>query len=334
MNYKICVIKGDGIGPDVIDSALEVLNAVGFEAEYTEAEAGFACYKKHGTNLPKETLEKVKESDATLFGAITTPTDNPKIKSAIVQMRQELDLYANLRPAKSYEGTPFVKEMDMFIVRENTEGMYSGIEERNGDRATATRVVTKEASAKIVRYGFNLAKELGEKKLTIVHKSNIMKLTCGLFKETAEEVAKEFSGIELEEVLVDAMAMRLVKHPENFRVIVTTNLFGDILSDEATQIAGGLGLAASGNIGEENAIFEPVHGSAPKYAGKNIANPLACVLSAKMMLEWLGEKEKAKKIQNTIEELLREQKVLSKDLGGTASTTEVTKELVKKLEEK
>ncbi|MDO8627727.1 MAG: isocitrate/isopropylmalate family dehydrogenase, partial [Candidatus Diapherotrites archaeon] len=216
-------------------------------------------------------------------------------------------------------------------VRENTEGMYSGIEKEFPDHVEAIRVISRKGCERILEFGFSLAKDLGEKKVTIVHKANILRKSCGLFRDIAFEVQKKFPGIEIEEVLVDAMAMRLVKHPENFKVIVTTNLFGDILSDEAVQLAGGLGLAPSANIGKTNAVFEPIHGSAPKYAGKGIANPIACILAGKMMLEYLGGKKLAEKISNAVHKTLQEGKFLPQDLNGKSSTKEVTNAIISNL---
>ncbi len=325
--HKIAIIKGDGIGPEVMDSALQVLDSVNFKADFVEAEAGYECFKKHGTPLPKKTIDAVKNSDSCLFGAVTTPPEIKNYKSAIVSLRQELDLFANLRPAKSYPGTDFVKEMDLFIVRENTEGMYVGIEKEFEDRVEATRIVSKKGSERILRFGFDLAKKLGEKKITIVTKANILRKSDGLFRKIAFDLGKEL-GLNVEEFFVDAMAMNLIKNPEKFKVIVTTNLFGDILSDEAVELAGSIGLAASGNIGLNNSVFEPVHGSAPDIAGKEIANPIACILAAKMMLEHLNEKEKAMQINNAVQTFLKNGKNLPKDLQGNATTKQVTEELI------
>jgi len=265
-----------------------------------------------------------READAVLFGAVTTPPDIPNYKSAIVTLRQELDLYANLRPVRSLGVPGFRQGIDLVIVRENTEGLYSGQEEDLGDVAIAKRVISRRGSARIARAAFDLARREGRPRVTIVHKANVLRLTCGLFRRTAFEIAQDYPGITADEMLVDSMAMRLIKDPEKFSVIVTTNLFGDILSDEAAMLVGGLGLAAAGNIGERGAIFEPVHGSAPDIAGQGIANPLAAILAAAMMLSYLGEPEAAERVNQAVAKTIRSG-VLSPDLGGTATTGEVTR---------
>lgn len=332
--YKIAVIGGDGIGPEVTSAALDVLTALGLNAEYITAKAGLECWKKDKTTISKETIETVRMSDACLFGANTTPVGDPNCKSAIVTLRKELDLYVCLRPLKTFEGipSPINKKFNLNIVRENTEGLYSGFEGRHQGAAYTMRIITEQGSKRIIEYAFKLARKQGEKKITVVHKANIMKQSCGLFRETAFLIQKSFPEIEIEEFFVDNMAMQLIKNPENFKVIVTTNMFGDILSDEAAQLAGGIGLAASGNIGEENAIFEPVHGSAPDIAGKDIANPIAAILSSKMMLDYLGEEKLAAKIDSAVSHFLKAGKNLPCDLGGRANTKEVTKEIISRLE--
>ena len=328
MKHKICIIKGDGIGPEVVENALNVLEALNLDLEFTEAEAGYECYKKNGSSITQETINACKEADATLMGAVTTPPKIEGYKSAIVTLRQKLNLFANIRPIKSYPIENTRQNIDMFIVRENTEGLYSGIERVEKDKAIAERIITRKGSERIIRYAFELAKKQNRNKVTVVHKANILRKTCGLFRDIAFGVAEDYNKIEMEEVLVDAMAMRLIKQPENFQVIVTTNLFGDILSDEACMLVGGLGVAPSGNIGNSNAIFEPVHGSAPKYAGKNIANPIAIFLSAKMMLEYLNENKAADKINESVRTLLKNKKILTKDLGGNSKTSEVAEEII------
>ena len=328
MKHKICVIKGDGIGPEVVESALNVLQAFNLDLELTEAEAGYGCYKKHGTSIPQETINACKEADATLMGAVTTPPKIEDYKSAIVTLRKKLNLFANVRPISSYPIENTRQNIDMAIVRENTEGLYSGIERVEEDKAIAERVITRKGSERIIRYAFELAKKQGRNKVAVVHKANILRKTCGLFRDIAVEVAEDYKGIEMEEVLVDAMAMRLIKQPEDFQVIVTTNLFGDILSDEACMLVGGLGVAPSGNIGNGSSVFEPVHGSAPKYAGKDVANPIAAILSAKMMLEYLNENKAANKIEESVRTLLKNKRTLTKDLGGNSKTSEVTKEII------
>lgn len=323
---KIAIIKGDGIGPEVVDAAVMVLEALVPDIEFIEGEAGYECYKNKGTPVPKETIDLCREADSVLFGAVTTPPAIPGYKSAIITLRKELDLYANLRPVTSFPISQSRKNVNLTIVRENTEGLYSGIEKNSGDVATAQRVITKKASERIATFAFRLAK----KHVTIVHKANVLRETCGLFRKVAFDVASRYPHIKTDEILVDAMAMRLIKDPENFEVIVTTNLFGDILSDEAAMLVGGLGVAPSGNIGDSHSLFEPVHGSAPDIAGKGIANPLAAILSARMMLAHLGEKKKAERLKSAIESVLLKN-ILPRDLGGTAKTEDMTRAIIKEL---
>lgn len=323
---KIAIIKGDGIGPEVIGAAVEVLEALVQGIELIEGEAGYECYKRNGTPVPRETVDLCRETDSVLFGAVTTPPDIAGYRSAIITLRKELDLYANLRPVTSYPIPQSRRNISLAIVRENTEGFYSGIEKASGEMATAQRVITRKASERIADFAFRLAK----RHVTIVHKANVLRETCGLFRKAALDVASRYPHINTDEVLVDAMAMRLIKDPENFEVIVTTNLFGDILSDEASMLVGGLGLAPSGNIGDMHSIFEPVHGSAPDIAGKGIANPLAAILSTGMMLDHLGERKNAEKLKNAVEKIMLKN-ILPRDLGGTAKTRDVTKAVIKEL---
>ena len=325
---KICVIKGDGIGPEVVDSAVQVLNALNLNINYTEADAGYECYKNHGTSLPEETIRLAKESDAVFLGAVTTPPDIPDYRSAVLGLRKALELYANIRPVKSYQLEQFRKNVNLLVVRENTEGLYSGQESFDGETAITKRIITKSASERIAKYAFEMAKN----KVTIIHKANILRETCGLFRRTAFEVAKNYPNIIAEECIVDAMAMRLIKQPETFDVVLASNMFGDILSDEASMLVGGLGLASSGNIGTRYSMFEPVHGSAPKYAGQNKANPLAAILSAKLMLEHLDKGKAALKIDNAVRKVIEEKNSLTSDLGGNSTTTACTQAVIEALE--
>ena len=325
---KICVIKGDGIGPEVVDASLEVLNALNLNIIYSEAEAGYECYKNHGTSLPEETIRLAKESDAIFLGAVTTPPDIPNYRSAVLGLRKSLELFANIRPVKSYPLEQFRKNVDLLVVRENTEGLYSGKESFDGETAITQRIITKSASERIAKYAFEMAKN----KVTIIHKANILRETCGLFRRTAFEVAKNYPNIIAEECIVDAMAMRLIKQPETFDVVLASNMFGDILSDEASMLVGGLGLASSGNIGTRYSMFEPVHGSAPKYAGRNKANPLAAILSAKLMLEHLDKAKAAAKIDNAVRKVIVEKNSLTFDLGGKSTTAECTQAVIEALE--
>lgn len=334
MTHNLLIIKGDGIGPEVVSAARVVLENLGLDLHFEEAKAGFACYQEVGDPIPQATIDAARAADATLFGAVTTPPDIPNYRSAVVTLRKQLDLYANLRPVHSLglKGAHYRDGLDFYVVRENTEGMYSGQEEIDGDTAIAKRIITKKGSERIVRYAFELAKRTGKRKVTIVHKANILRLTDGLFRRTALAVAEEYKddGILPQELLVDTMAMRLIKDPENFDVIVTTNLFGDILSDEASELVGGLGVASSGNIGVTGAIFEPVHGSAPDIAGKGIANPLATLLTTTMLLQHINEPEAATRLQNAISKIIAEG-TLTPDLGGTASTIQVRDRVIELL---
>lgn len=334
MTHNLLIIKGDGIGPEVVEASLVVLQQLGLDLHFEEAQAGYACYQECGDPIPPATIEAARKAEATLFGAVTTPPDIKNYRSAVVTLRKTLDLYANLRPVHSLglKGAHYRDGLDFYVVRENTEGMYSGQEEDFGDRATALRVITRRGSERIVRYAFELAKRTGKKRVTIVHKANVLRLTDGLFRRVALGVAEEYKqhGIEAQELLVDTMAMRLIKDPENFEVIVTTNLFGDILSDEAAELVGGLGVAASGNIGLEGAIFEPVHGSAPDIAGKGIANPLAALLATAMLLQHINETEASDRLRQAVSTVIQSGN-LTPDLGGTATTLQVRDQVIENL---
>ncbi|MDD1763581.1 MAG: NAD-dependent isocitrate dehydrogenase, partial [Methanobacteriaceae archaeon] len=298
--YKIAVIPGDGIGKEVMEATLHVLEASNIEFDYRFAEAGDEYAEKTGIALPPETVDTVKESQSCLFGAA-----GESAADVIVKMRQELDLYVNLRPVKSYPGTKCLfPDLDFVIVRENTEGLYIGREEYTPEGATALRVITRKASERICRFAFEYTKKTGRGKVTAVHKANVLKKTDGLFKDTFYEVAQDYPDIELDDRYVDATAMFFITKPEMFDVIVTTNLFGDILSDEGAGLVGGLGMIPSANIGENQGLFEPVHGSAPRHAGKGTANPSAMMLSAVMMLDFLEEYEEARKLEDSIVEVL------------------------------
>jgi 3-isopropylmalate dehydrogenase len=326
--YKISVIPGDGIGKEVMDATIHVLEAINVEFDYTFADAGDEYMEKTGVALPQETVDIVKASQACLFGAA-----GESAADVIVKMRQELDLYVNLRPVKSYPGTKCLFDnLDFVIVRENTEGLYIGLEEETEEGATATRVITRKASQRICKFAFDYAEKTGRGKVTAVHKANVLKKTDGLFKETFYKVAEDYPDMELDDRYVDATAMFFITKPEMFDVIVTTNLFGDILSDEGAGLVGGLGLIPSANIGENQGLFEPVHGSAPRHAGKGTANPAAMILSAVLMLDYLDETEEARRLENTLIEVLAEGKVVTKDLGGKASTMEMAAEVRRKLE--
>ncbi|MCC6261201.1 MAG: isocitrate/isopropylmalate dehydrogenase family protein [Anaerolineales bacterium] len=326
MNYKICLLSGDGIGPEVIASAKDVLSALPLQWDFVESGIGFSEYQRSGSPLPDSTLQAIRHADATLFGAVTTPPNIPNYFSPVVRMRQALDLYANLRPCKSIPHESSKPNIDILIIRENTEGLYSGIEriEDNGDKAITERVITRKGSERIIRKAFDLARQTKRKSVHVIHKANVLRQTCGLFRTVALEVAKEYPEIKMLEMLVDTCAMELIRAPEQFEVIVTTNLFGDILSDEACMFVGGLGVATSGNIGANAAVFEPVHGSAPPLVGTGKANPIATLLATAMMLDHINEKEYAQKLNNAIQACIAD-KETTPDLGGVLTTDEVTK---------
>lgn len=329
--YTIALLPGDGIGPEVVDATVKVMDALqqktNIEFEYKTYMIGDAEKKRSGTALPQATIDGVKAADACLFACV-----GETAKETILPLRQMFNLYANLRPAKAYPGVPAVRpETDIMMVRENTEGIYKMIGHRSPRSAFNVRVITWEASERIVRYAFEWAKKNGKKKVTAIHKANVLDYTDELFLEAARSVAAEYPEMEYNELIVDAASMWLVMYPESFEVVVTTNMFGDILSDVTAGLVGGLGMAPSGNVGDDMCIFEPVHGSAPDIAGKGIANPSACMLSAAMMLEWLGEKEAAKLVEDAVLKVLEEGKTLTPDLKGKATTVEFAEAVAKAL---
>ena len=327
--YKIAIIAGDGIGQEVMNACKYLLDKLDLEFSFEYGEAGFDCFNKNGVTLPEETIKIAEKSDAVLFGASTSTPGQP---SPIINLRKALNAYANIRPIKAYKGVDCLRDdIDFVIVRENTEGLYSQIEYGDSEKMIAERVITRKASERISKVAFNLCEKRGQSKVTCVHKSNVLKKTDGVFKESFYNIAKQYPHIKTEDYYVDAMAMYLVTQPQNFDVIVSSNLFGDILSDESAGLVGGLGLAPSGNIGDHNGLFEPVHGSAPDIAGKHIANPCSMILSASMMLDYLGEWETANDIKNAVEKVIAECKIRTPDLGGDASTIDITKAIVKEL---
>jgi len=323
--YKITIIAGDGIGLEVTNGAKIILDKLDLDLSIQEAEAGNNSFKKNGITIPSETIKKAKKADAVLFGATTS---TPNEKSPIITLRKELKTYGNLRPIKSFKGVKCIyNDLDFLIVRENTEGLYSGIEEISKDKSysCALRVITRASSEKISELAFKECEVNNYKKVTCVHKSNVLKKTDGIFKESFYKIAKNYPKIVSNDYYVDAMAMYLIQNPQKFDVIVTSNLFGDILSDLGAGLVGGLGFAPSANIGDEHGLFEPVHGSAPDIAGKNISNPSAMILSVAMMLEYLKEYELCEKVKNAVEKTLKEKKVLTPDLGGVNTTIEMSK---------
>ena len=329
MSYRICLLPGDGIGPEVIASAREVLTALPLDWDFTEAGIGFGEYQRSSTPLPDSTIEAIRHADAALFGAVTTPPNIPNYFSPVVRMRQSLDLYANLRPTHSIPHPSLRAGIDLLIVRENTEGLYSGVErlEADGGRAITERIITRKGSERILRKAFDLARASGRKSVHVVHKANVLRQTCGLFRAVALEVAQDYPDLTMKEMLVDTCAMELVRAPEQFEVIVTTNLFGDILSDEACMFVGGLGVAASGNIGADAAVFEPVHGSAPTLVGTGQANPSATLFAAAMMREYLGENDQVARLRNAVETCIANGET-TPDLGGSLTTSEMTKAII------
>jgi isopropylmalate/isohomocitrate dehydrogenase-like protein len=334
--YNIAVLKGDGIGPEVTEAAVKVLKAVqdtsDLKLNFLYGEAGYHCIAEHGTNLPEETIALLKRSNACLKGPMTTPEEAGAPVSAAVQIRTLFNLYANIRPCRTYPNVEALKpNIDLIVVRENTQGMYSGIEyELSPGTGVALRIITKEASLRIAETAFKLAQKR-KKHLTYVHKGNILRITDGIFKNAVKEAALNYPDVALDDVHIDAATMHLIKKPETFDVIVTTNLFGDILSDEAAQVTGSLGLAAGANIGETYGMFEPVHGSAPKYTGMNRVNPTATINAAAMMLNYLGEAEAAAKIEKAVMAVLSEGTVRTADLGGSSTTSEMSNAIASKI---
>lgn len=336
--YKISLITGDGIGPEISDSAVSVINKINekydLKFEITKLLAGDKALEITGNPLPDETINIIKDSDACLKAPVgETAAD------VIVVLRRMLDLYANIRPAKSYPHMPALRDdIDMVIVRENTEDLYKGEEFLIDGAAVALRTISEKASTRIAKYAFETATQRDSmKKVTCVHKSNVMRITDGLFSKCCEDVSKDYPDIIFEQMYVDACAMNLIRQPEKFDVIVTTNLFGDILSDESSQVVGGLGMAPAANIGDSFALFEPVHGAAFDIAGQNIANPSSFLLSIKMMFDWLGAKNNdskcvdvGAKLESTIFDLVKTGSK-TKDIGGTMSTTEFTKAITDNL---
>ena len=316
MTYRVTLIPGDGTGPELVEATRRVLEATGVSFEWDVQEAGADVMDKYGTPLPEAVLDSIRKNRIGLKGPITTPVGTG-FRSVNVAIRKALDLYANLRPAKYMKGVRSrYDDVDVVIVRENTEGLYVGIEHDviSGEAAEAIRIITRKGSERVVRFAFDYARENGRRKVTAVHKANILKYTCGLFLSVAREVAEEYPDIEFEDRIVDNMCMQLVQRPQEYDVIVTTNLFGDIVSDLCSGLVGGLGVAPGANIGDGIAVFEPVHGSAPKYAGQNKVNPTANILSGVLMLRYLGEKEAADRAQNAIAAVIAEGKSVTYDM--------------------
>jgi len=369
--HKIAWLPGDGIGVDVMDQTKRVLERLKLDADLEPGDVGWDVWCNEGNPLPDRTIDLLKRTDCALFGAITSkPKDEADLElkpdlrgkgfvysSPIVTMRQMLNLHTNLRPCKAYKGNPlnYRDDVDIVIFRENTEGMYAGVEYfpvskelmgqltaankkmarfnavKDDEIAITLRIITKKACENIIRDAFEYAKREGRKNVTVCEKPNVLRETSGLFLRTAREIAKGYPGIDLWETNVDAQCMWLLKSPEQYGVIVTSNLFGDILSDLAAQLVGGLGFSPSASTGNGYAVFEPTHGSAPKYAGNDVANPIAMIMTARLMLSWLGETEKADRLERAIAGVLAEGKVRTKDMGGKAGTKAMTDAILAKL---
>jgi isocitrate/isopropylmalate dehydrogenase len=361
--YKIAWLPGDGIGVEVLEAAKMVLDKLQLNAEYIHGDIGWEFWCQEGDAFPARTIDLLKSVDAAMFGAITSKPVKaaeaeliPSLKgkgltyrSPIVRMRQLFDLYICLRPCKGYSGNSlnYKENIDLVVFRENTEDLYAGVEfnpvppelaatlsklskpfavfkDLPGDQyAISTKINTRKGSERIIRAAFDFAKKFGRKKVTVVHKANVVRATDGLFLEIAKEVAKDFPGIQMDDANIDAMCMWLLKNPFNYDVLVAPNLYGDIISDLCAQMVGGLGFGCSGNIGEKLAVFEPTHGSAPKYAGQYKVNPIATILAAKMMLDWLGEKSKAEVLEQATARVIKEGKIRTYDMGGSSKTLEM-----------
>ncbi len=368
--YKIAVLPGDGVGVDVVEAAMVVLKKLEVDAEYIYGDIGWEFWCQEGDPLPPRTIQMLKQTDACLFGAITSkPKDDaarelcPALQgkglsyfSPIVRLRQEFDLYNNMRPCKAYPGNPlnYRDNIDLIIFRENTEGMYAGVEwfplpenvrqaldthpkmkafkgMPNSEIAVSTRVMTRRGCERIVRAAFEYAQKHNRRSVTIVEKPNVLRETGGLMLTVSRDVAKAYPGVEFKEANIDAMCMWLVKNPYDYDILVAENLFGDIISDLAAQLVGGLGFASAGNIGDKYAVFEPTHGSAPKYTGMNKVNPIATFLAAKLMLDYLGETEKARRLEEAVAAVIKDGKVRTYDMGGKSTTSDMGAAVAAKL---
>jgi len=336
MPTPVTLISGDGIGPSISSATVRLLEAAGADISWDAQYAGMAGVTRYGDPIPDETLDSIKRTRVALKGPLETPVGEG-FRSINVALRKTFELYANVRPTHTIAKGGRYDNIDIVLIRENTEGLYIGNEHYikigSDPRAAAESIalVTRAGSERIVRYAFDYAEKHGRKKVTIVHKANILKYTSGLFLDVGRMVARQYSNIECQEVIVDAMAMNLVLHPERYDVIVTTNLFGDILSDLLSGLVGGLGLAPGANIGLGGAIFEAVHGTAPDIAGKGIANPSALMLAACMMLDYLSDEPRAQRIRTALEDTIREGKTVTRDLGGTATTDQFTDAIIARL---
>lgn len=326
----IVLLKGDGIGPEITSAVVKILDAAGANLNYKEFDIGQTAFDKVGELIPKETMEAIKECKVALKGPVTTPIGKG-FKSVNVSLRLAFDLYVNLRPAKSIEGISKYNNVDVVTIRENTEDLYIGEEKDIDGGFEAIKRITTKSSERFIRYAFEYAKKFGRKKVTCIHKANILKKTDGLFLSLFNDIAKEYSGIEADNKIIDNMCMQLVMYPEKYDMLVAPNLYGDIISDLIAGLVGGLGLVSGANIGSDVAIFEAVHGSAPDIAGKGIANPLALLNAACMMLDHIGKKDVSEKILVAVDKVLKAKAILTQDLGGSATSEEFTNEIVKNL---
>ncbi|QDU56241.1 isocitrate/isopropylmalate dehydrogenase family protein [Aeoliella mucimassa] len=327
--YNIVYIPGDGIGPEVVNAAMRVVDAAGVACNWQEAHAGLGTFEATGDPLPEATLDAIRGAHATLKGPTATAS-GVGFRSVNVAMRQKLQLYANFRPARSIPGIKSrYDDVDLIVIRENTEGLYSGIEHTVVPGVVESlRIISSKASERIAKFAFDTARRQGRKRVTCVHKANILKLSDGLFLESCKKIAADYSDIEFDDCIVDAAAMKLVIDPHQFDMLVMENLFGDILSDLTSGLVGGLGVTPSANVGDDAAVFEAVHGTAPDIAGKGLANPTALVQSAVLMLRFLGEKEAADRVENAIRQVIAEGTSLTGDLGGSAGTEDYTKAII------
>jgi len=334
MSTHVTLIPGDGIGPEVVNAAVEAIEAAGARLLWERAAAGASAVPTHGTPIPAETLDSIRRNKLALKGPLATPVGEG-YRSVNVALRKEFDLYANVRPARSFAGVETrYTGVDLIVIRENTQGLYSGVEHYIDDERTAAEsisIITRKGSERIIEYAFEYCKANKRRKLTLVHKANILKATSGLFLDTGRAIASRHAGVEFREMIVDNCAMQLVKNPNQFDVIVTTNLFGDILSDLTSGLIGGLGLTAGANIGREAAIFEAVHGTAPDIAGKGVANPTAVMLAGAMLLEHIGERTAADRLMSAIREAVASKEATTPDLGGSATTRMFTQAVLKRL---
>lgn len=334
MTQRITVVRGDGIGPDIVDATTQVLDKLDCGFTYDYADAGLVALENHGELLPQETLDLIAKNKVTLKGPLTTPVGEG-FTSINVSLRKQFGLYANVRPVRSFKGTKArYEDIDIITIRENTEGMYSGLGQvvsEDGSEAEAMSKITRKGAEQIVRFAYELARREGRKKVTAVHKANILKSTSGLFLKVAREIGEEYSDIESAEMIVDNTCMQLVMNPHQFDVIVTTNLFGDILSDLCAGLVGGLGMAPGANIGTDCAIFEAVHGSAPDIAGKNLANPTSVMLAAAQMLDYLEMGDKAEKLRSALRDVIETGDRTTRDLGGSDGTSDFTQAVLDRI---